>query len=109
MKQLFLKSTLIILPYITTPGVSGVLHQACGYGVSPVLPSIPELTSIAGEMGVKAFSFQPEDVESLVRTIKLALDDEALRLEISRHNLEVAKTLNFEKTVDSLLGVAKRC
>lgn len=105
LKQLFTKSALIILPYRAAPGVSGVLYQACGYGLPPLLSSIPELTSIAEEMGIRALFFLPGNAESLADTIRLALHDEALRLEISRHNLKVAKALNFKKTIDSLLMV----
>jgi glycosyltransferase involved in cell wall biosynthesis len=103
LKQLFTKSDLIILPYRAATGVSGVLYQACGYGLPPLLPSIPELTSIVDEMGIKAFFFLPGDVESLAHAIKVALNNQSLCVEVARHNLEVARTLSFAQTVDSLL------
>ena len=108
LKQLFTKSALIILPYRAAPGVSGVLYQACGYGLPPLLSSIPELTSIAEEMGIKAFFFSPGDAESLARTIEVALNKQSLCVEVARHNLEVARTLSFEQTVDSLLRFTKK-
>jgi glycosyltransferase involved in cell wall biosynthesis len=103
LKQLFTKSDLIILPYRTAPGVSGVLYQACGYGLPPLLSSIPELTSIVDEMGIKAFFFLPGDIESLAHAIKVALDNQSLCVEVARHNLKVARTLSFSQTVDSLI------
>lgn len=101
--ELFTESTLVILPYRTTTGVSGCLHLACGYGIPPVLPSLPELVSITEEMGVKAFYYEPENVEDFVHVVELALLDEKQRYQIAEHNLKVASKCHFGKTIECLL------
>ena len=103
LSKLFKEASLVILPYRTTTGVSGCLHQASGYGVSPVLPSIPELVSISEEMGVRAFYYKPGNVEDFVRVIELALRDEEQRYQIAEHNLKVARECYFGRTIECLL------
>jgi glycosyltransferase involved in cell wall biosynthesis len=100
---LFTESTLVVLPYRTTTGVSGCLHLACGYGTPPVIPSLPELISITEEMGVKAFYYKPGNVEDFVRVIELALQNEERRYQIAEQNLEVAKKYHFGRTIECLI------
>ncbi|MFC2063307.1 glycosyltransferase [Chloroflexota bacterium] len=101
--ELFTESTLVILPYRTTTGVSGCLHLACGYGIPPVLPSLPELISITKELDVKAFYYQPGNAKDFVRVVTLALQNKEQRYQIAEHNLEIAKKYHFGKTIECLL------
>ncbi len=90
---LFRDSSMVIFPYTSTTGSSGVLHQSSSYGKAAVLPNIGDLTRLIEEEGYTGSYFQPGDVDSLANAIELLLDDDQKRREIAEQNYDAAMAL----------------
>jgi len=110
---IFSESTVVVFPYTSTTGSSGVLHQAGSYGKSVVLPNIGDLKELIEEEGYKGAYFQPGDVIGLAEAIQNLLTDADYRKEIEDTNYAAANALPMSDITDwyllhfqSLLGVA---
>ncbi len=84
--KLFGDSTLVVFPYTTTTGSSGVLHQASSYGRAAILPDIDDLATLVKEEGYTGQYFVPENAESLAEAILELLENEEKREAIARQN-----------------------
>ncbi len=91
--ELFRSASLVVFPYTSTTGSSGVLHQASSYGKAAVLPNIGDLTRLIEEEGYTGSYFQTNDKKSLAEAIELLLVDDEKRRQIARQNYEAAATL----------------
>ena len=75
--EVFENSTVIVFPYESTTGSSGVLHQAGQYARAAVMPQISDLAGLVEEEGYQANFFEPNDVESLTVALWDLLDNPA--------------------------------
>ena len=90
---IFSESAMVVFPYTSTTGSSGVLHQAGSYGKAVVMPDLGDLSILVKEEGYKGEFFEPESVESLAGAIeKLVLDTE-YRNELAQANYKAATAL----------------
>ncbi len=83
---IFGESTLVVFPYTSTTGSSGVLHQASSYGKAAILPDIGDLATLIEEEGYTGAFFEPENVESLADAILDLLEDDQRRQAIAQQN-----------------------
>ncbi len=68
--MLFNDSAVVVFPYTSTTGSSGVLHQAGSYGKAVVMPNLGDLASLIADEGYRGEFFEPESVQSLVNAIE---------------------------------------
>ena len=97
---IFSESTVVVFPYTSTTGSSGVLHQAGSYGKSVVLPNIGDLKELIEEEGYVGAYFQPGDVEGLASAIQKLLSDPVYRKEIEDTNYAAANALPMSDIAD---------
>lgn len=97
---LFRESAIVVLPYTSTTGSSGVLHQAGDYGRAVVLPNVGDLAELIAEEGYAGEFFEPDDVQSLTTAIARLIDDPARRHELGRRNFMAACGLPMADVVD---------
>jgi len=97
---IFGDSSVVVFPYTSTTGSSGVLHQAGSYGKCVVMPNIGDLKELIEEEGYEGAFFKPGDVNDLANAIeKLVLDaDERERL--GRQNYAAAVGLPMADIVE---------
>ena len=88
--KLFKESALVVFPYTSTTGSSGVLHQAGSYGKAVVMPDIGDLALLVKEEGYKGEFFEPTSVSSLAYAIQKILKDNAYRVELEKANYKAA-------------------
>jgi glycosyltransferase involved in cell wall biosynthesis len=88
--RVFDMANVVVLPYTTATGTSGVFHLACGYGKPVVASDLPEIREMLAE-GASALLVPPGDVESLKNAIRAILDDETFAAEMGRRNLMFAQ------------------
>jgi glycosyltransferase involved in cell wall biosynthesis len=92
--NLFNSVSLVVLPYRTNAGASGVLNLCRSYGLPTVISNEPALLEQIRFEGGSALVF--EDSYSLVDALKCLLTDAALRKEMGEKNLAVAHKVTIE-------------
>ena len=100
---IFNESTMVVFPYTSTTGSSGVLHQAGSYAKAVVMPDLGDLSLLVKEEGYKGEFFNPESSESLANAIAAILNDDNYRMELAVANYKAASALSMDKIVDMYL------
>ena len=95
LSDLFSVASVVVLPYLTATGTSGVFHMACRFGRPVVASDLPEFRELIRE-GASAVLFPPGDHEYLRDSILRVLDDYDLALSIGLKNLEYASKESWE-------------
>ncbi|MEM7381543.1 MAG: glycosyltransferase [Bacteroidota bacterium] len=90
---IFGESAVVVFPYTSTTGSSGVLHQAGSYGKAVVLPDLGDLGVLVREEGYKGAFFNPESSASLSEAIEKILQDDSYRKHLGKTNYEAACSL----------------
>ena len=87
---IFNESAVVVFPYTSTTGSSGVLHQAGSYGKAVVMPDLGDLALLVEDEGYLGEFFEPTSVKSLAYAIEILVTNEAHRLHIARTNYKAA-------------------
>ncbi|MFC4094299.1 glycosyltransferase [Euzebyella saccharophila] len=90
---IFGESAVVVFPYTSTTGSSGVLHQAGSYGKAVALPDLGDLSILVREEGYRGEFFAPEDKYSLADAIEKIILDDAHRIELAQTNYKAACSL----------------
>jgi glycosyltransferase involved in cell wall biosynthesis len=98
--RVFGEATVVVFPYTSTTGSSGVLHQAGGYAKAAVLPNLGDLAELVTEEGYAGEFFEPGDVASLAAAIARVLDDPERRHVLETQNYLAACGLPMSEIVD---------
>ena len=88
--HLFNDSAVVVFPYTSTTGSSGVLHQAGGYGKAVIMPNLGDLALLVKEEGYRAEFFEPTSSASLAKSIEAIVTNEAYRIALGIANYEAA-------------------
>ena len=73
--NVFGSAILVVFPYTSTTGSSGVLHQAGEFGKAVILPRVGDFADVVNEEGYIGRFFEPGNVQSLAQTIEALLDN----------------------------------
>jgi glycosyltransferase involved in cell wall biosynthesis len=99
-ERIFTESTVVVFPYTSTTGSSGVLHQAGSYGKAVVMPDLGDLALLVEDEGYKGEFFNPESANSLAVAINKILENDSYRKEIAEANYKAACALSMDKVTD---------
>ena len=88
--KIFNDSAVVVFPYTSTTGSSGVLHQAGSYGKAVVMPDLGDLALLVQDEGYKGEFFDPTCNDSLALAIEALVTNEAHRLHIAKANYKAA-------------------
>jgi glycosyltransferase involved in cell wall biosynthesis len=105
--ELFRAASLLVLPYSSAAGTSGVVHQACEYGLPMVAAGIPEIKELAHEYGVAAEFYSPEDGSALRTHIVRLLKSDEMRRRMAVQNLKAGKSMQMSQVVGGYLDLFK--
>jgi glycosyltransferase involved in cell wall biosynthesis len=97
---LFHDSAVVVFPYTSTTGSSGVLHQAGSYSRAVVLPELGDLAELIREEGYTGEFFEPENPANLAAAIARLLDTDEYRVEMGRQNYLAATGLPISEVTD---------
>ncbi|EAQ41673.1 glycosyltransferase [Polaribacter sp. MED152] len=100
---LFNESAVVVFPYTSTTGSSGVLHQAGSYGKAVVMPNLGDLTTLIEDEGYRGEFFEPESTESLAKAIEAIVTNEAHRIKLEIANYKAATAYPMERITDIYL------
>lgn len=97
---LFARARVLVLPYSSAAGTSGVVRQACQYGLPLVAAEIPEFVEMAEEERI-AIEFYPQgDNHALAQHLIRYLESDELCRRSSHQNLEAAQRMPLADVVD---------
>lgn len=100
---LFTESAVVVFPYTSTTGSSGVLHQAGSYGKAVVMPDLGDLALLVKDEGYRGEFFEPESVDSLAKAIEAIVTNEAYRISLGKANYKAATAFPMERITDMYL------
>ena len=98
--ELFAESAVVVFPYSSTTGSSGVLHQAGNYGRAVILPDIGDLGELIREEGYAGEFFEPDNAASLSTALERVLGNDGYRRELGIRNYFAAVSLPMKEIVD---------
>ena len=101
--KLFNESAVVVFPYTSTTGSSGVLHQAGSYGKAVVMPDLGDLALLVKDEGYRGEFFEPTSVESLASAIEAIVKDVNYRVTLSKINYNAATAHPMSKIADMYL------
>ncbi|CAM1342337.1 glycosyltransferase [Tenacibaculum amylolyticum] len=102
--KIFGESAVVIFPYTSTTGSSGVLHQAGSYGKAVIMPNLGDLTDLIQDEGYRGEFFEADDVASLAKAIKKVVEDDVYRLELAKANYKAASSLPMSEIAEMYLS-----
>jgi glycosyltransferase involved in cell wall biosynthesis len=88
--QVFSMADVVVLPYLTATGTSGVFHLACGYGKPVVASDLPEIREMVAE-GASALLVPLGDVRALKDAILKVLFNAEIAAKMREQNLMFAQ------------------
>jgi len=91
--MIFGESSVVVFPYTSTTGSSGVLHQAGSYGKAVALPDLGDLSILVKEEGYKGEFFDPECADSLAIALQNILQHDSYRIHLGMTNYKAACSL----------------
>jgi glycosyltransferase involved in cell wall biosynthesis len=100
---IFGESAVVVFPYTSTTGSSGVLHQAGSYGKAVVLPDIGDLSILVKEEGYRGEFFNPNEINSLSNAIQKIITNDTYRKELGILNYKAACSLPMTIIADMYL------
>lgn len=100
---LFKESALVVFPYTSTTGSSGVLHQAGSYGKAVVMPDLGDLALLVKDEGYQGEFFDPNSIDSLALAIESLVTNDLHRLNIAKANYKAATAYPMEKITSMYL------
>jgi len=100
---LFSESAVVVFPYTSTTGSSGVLHQAGSYGKAVVMPDLGDLALLVKDEGYKGEFFEPTSVDSLANAIEAIVTNETYRISLGNANYKAATAFPMERITDMYL------
>ena len=95
--RIFAESAMVVFPYTSTTGSSGVLHQAGSYGKAVVMPDLGDLSLLIKDEGYEGEFFDPQSVDSLADAIEKIVLDPAYRTALGQANYKAATALPMSK------------
>ncbi|WP_040247272.1 glycosyltransferase [Psychroserpens mesophilus] len=101
---LFNESAVVVFPYTSTTGSSGVLHQAGSYGKAVVMPDLGDLALLVKDEGYQGEFFEPTSVESLATAIEAIVTNETYRISLGKANYKAATAFPMSKITDMYLN-----
>jgi glycosyltransferase involved in cell wall biosynthesis len=98
--RVFGEAAVVVFPYNSTTGSSGVLHQAGSYGKAAVLPQLGDFAELIAEEGYTGEFFEPSDARSLADAIARLIRDPQHREQVGMQNYFAASGLPMSEVVD---------
>jgi glycosyltransferase involved in cell wall biosynthesis len=100
---LFSSSTVLVLPYTSAGGPSGVAHQACEFAVPIIGSDIPDFIDMAQTEELAMLFYKTGDTDSLAKVLADLLENPTLQQEMAEQNFSVAVRMTMEKVVGQYL------
>ncbi|MFS4482933.1 glycosyltransferase [Hyunsoonleella sp. 2307UL5-6] len=104
---LFNESTVVVFPYTSTTGSSGVLHQAGSYGKAVVMPDLGDLAMLVKDEGYQGEFFDPKSVDSLAQAIESIVTNNDYKVKLGQINYKAATAHPMSDIAEMYLNTFK--
>jgi glycosyltransferase involved in cell wall biosynthesis len=101
--DLFRKASVLVLPYSSAAGASGVAHLACEFGVPILSAEIDDFRDMARDEGIAIDFYEKGNAESLAHQLQLLLSDSAKLQEMSEQNFSAALRMTMPQIIRQYL------
>jgi glycosyltransferase involved in cell wall biosynthesis len=88
--ELFQSATVVVLPYSSATGASGVAHLACAYGVPMVSSDLPDFRHMATEEGMAISFYTPGETNELAERLLEVLASPERQMTMAQENFSAA-------------------
>ncbi|OUR94595.1 glycosyl transferase family 1 [Flavobacteriales bacterium 34_180_T64] len=102
--KIFQESAVVVFPYTSTTGSSGVLHQAGSYGKAVIMPNLGDLALLVKHEGYRGEFFTPDSINSLAKAIESIILDDAYRIHLGMANYRAATAFPMSKITEMYLN-----
>ena len=96
LQSLFHSTCLLLLPYSSNTGVSGVAHLACSYGLPIVATDLPDMLDMAHKENMQVAYFNFDRPWSGVRAIEQLFENPHRLIAQGRRNFEISQESSFD-------------
>jgi len=101
--NLFGSATVLVLPYTSAGGPSGVAHQACEFAVPIIGSDIPDFRDMAETEELAMLFYETGNTDSLATVLADLLENATLQQEMAEQNFSVAVRMTMERVVGQYL------
>ncbi|WP_418512373.1 glycosyltransferase [Corallibacter sp.] len=101
---IFNESAVVVFPYTSTTGSSGVLHQAGSYGKAVVMPDLGDLALLVKDEGYQGEFFEPTSVESLANAIEAIVVNDNYREQLGQANYKAATAFPMDRIANMYIN-----
>jgi glycosyltransferase involved in cell wall biosynthesis len=101
--NLYRTASVLVMPYSSATGSSGVAHLACEYGVPIVCADIPDFREMSVDERLAIQFYRLGDTTSMADTLVDLLEDEELQREIGEQNFSAALRMTMPQIVRQYL------
>jgi glycosyltransferase involved in cell wall biosynthesis len=88
--RIFKQSSVLVMPYNSATGASGVAHLGCEYGLPIVCAEIPDFIEMANDEGLAIDFYRTGDAASLAERLIEVLQNTEYQREMSEQNFSAA-------------------
>lgn len=106
--ELFRGSSLLLMPYSSSTGSSGVAHQAAEYGIPIVCADIPDFREMAEQERLAIDFYEVNNADSFVSRVVETLTSPARLAEMSWKNYQAAQRMTLPHIVSNYLQLFRR-
>lgn len=100
---LFSTASVMVMPYTSATGSSGVAHQACQFGVPIVCADIEDFHDMANEEHIAMEFYERGDPKSLADCLVDVLNDDGHRREMAEQNFHAAMRMTMPQIMRQYL------
>lgn len=101
--ELFGTASVLVMPYSSATGSSGVAHLACEYGVPIISADIPDFREMAGDEGLAIEFYETGVPESLGTRLVSLLNDPKRQQEMAEQNFSAALRMTMPQIMRQYL------
>jgi glycosyltransferase involved in cell wall biosynthesis len=101
--DLFRNASVIVMPYSSATGTSGVAHMACEYGLPVVCADIPDFRQMGEDEQLAIRFYKTGDAEDLTDCLCKLIGDAALMRDMSEQNFAAAVTMTMPQIIGQYL------
>jgi len=101
--KLFRPASVLVLPYSSATGASGVAHLACEFGVPIISAGIDDFREMAYDEGLAVDFYETGNAKSLARQLQNLLIDDERRGEMAEQNFSAALRMTMPQIIRQYL------
>jgi glycosyltransferase involved in cell wall biosynthesis len=97
--DLFRSASVVVMPYSSSAGSSGVAHLACEYGVPIVAADLPEFRDMATAEGLAICFYEPGSIEKMAEALSSVLAHPEWQEVMAERNFLAALRMTMPKVI----------